>query len=161
SRARGGQEGARLPKKSGGVLRAAKQVKFDFIAAESASKTFDVEFMCRMLGVSSSGYYARKKRRICQRKREGLALVPLLHAEVKKYAGGCGSRTLVGALRQQGRCVSRKRVVRLMAEEKLRCRLRRRFAVTTRSTHREPIAPNVLKRAFRPGKPNRAWAADI
>ena len=136
-------------------------MKFDFIAAENASKTFDVEFMCRMLGVSSSGYYARKKRRICQRKRDDLALVPLLHDEFKKYPRGCGSRTLVGALRQQGRCVSRKRVVRLMAEEKLRCRLRRRFAVTTRSNHRELIAPNVLNRAFHPGKPNRAWAADI
>jgi putative transposase len=136
-------------------------VKFDFIAAESAKKTFDVEFMCRMLEVSSSGYYARRHRCVCERKRKDLDLVPLIHREFKKYPRGCGSRTVLGALKHQGHCVSRKRVVRLMAEEKLRCRLKRRFVVTTQSKHRRPVASNVLERAFEPGAPNKAWAADI
>jgi transposase InsO family protein len=136
-------------------------VKFDFIAAENATKSFDVEFMCRMLGVSTSGYYASRTRRICQRELDDLTLVPLIHAEFKKYPRGCGSRTIVGALKQQGYHVSRKRVVRLMAEEKLRCRLKRRFVVTTNSKHRRPVASNVLNRAFEPGPSNRAWAADI
>ena len=136
-------------------------MKFDFIAAESAYKTFDIEFMCRMLGVSSSGYYASRSRGICQRELDDLALVPLIHAEFKKYPRGCGSRTIVGALAQRGYCVSRKRVIRLMAEENLRCRLKRRFVVTTRSKHRRPVASNVLERKFAPGAPNRAWVADI
>ena len=136
-------------------------MKFDFIAAENAHKQFTIQFMCRMLDVQPSGYYAHLKRGICKRKRADLELVSLIHAEFDQHPRGCGSRTVVGALRQQGHCVSRKRVVRLMAEEKLRCRLKRRYVNTTQSKHRRPVASNVLKRAFDPGAPNRVWAADI
>jgi putative transposase len=136
-------------------------VKFDFIAAEDAAQRFEVKFMCRELGVSRSGYYAHRKRGISQRKRDDLALVPLVHAEFKKHPRGCGSRMVTGALRAQGKAVSRKRVVRLMAEEKLRHRLKRRFAKTTQSRHEKPVANNVLERRFDVGEPNRIWASDI
>jgi putative transposase len=136
-------------------------VRFDFIAAESAHKTFDIQFMCRMLEVQPSGYYASRKRGICKRKRDDLALVPLIHQEFKKYPRGCGSRTMLGALRDHGCRVSRKRVVRLMSEENLRCRLKRRFVVTTQSKHRQAVGPNLLQRRFEPGAPNRVWASDI
>lgn len=136
-------------------------MKFDFIAAENADHKFDVEFMCRELGVSTSGYYAYKKRCICQRKRDDLALVPLIHEEFRKHTRGCGSRMVHGALRAQGHAVSRKRIVRLMSEEKLRHRLKRRFVRTTQSCHDRPVATNVLDRAFEVGTPNKVWASDI
>jgi putative transposase len=136
-------------------------VRFDFIAAESASKTFEVEFMCRMLAVSSSGYYASRKRGVGQRELEDLELVPLIHAEFRKYPRGCGARTILGALRQHGHGTSRKRVTRLMAEEHLRHKLKRRFVHTTRSRHPKPVAPNHLDRAFEVGKPNAVWVADL
>ena len=66
-----------------------------------------------------------------------------------------------GALRVRGIAVSRKRVVRLMAEEKLRHRLKRRFVVTTQSGTGKPIAGNVLKQKFDVGAPNKVWAGDI
>jgi putative transposase len=136
-------------------------VKFDFIAAENATKHFDVTFMCRELGVSPSGYYASRARGICRRKLEDLALVPLIHAEFKKHTRGCGSRMVLGALRARGHSLSRKRVVRLMAEENLCHRLKRRFVRTTRSQHDRPLAENVLDRAFEVGQPNTVWASDI
>jgi putative transposase len=136
-------------------------VKFAFIAAENATKSFEVEFMCRMLSVSSSGYYAHHKRGISQRQLEDLELVPMIHAEFRKYPRGCGARTVLGALKQQGRSTSRKRVVRLMAEENLRHRLRRRFVHTTRSQHEKYVFENVLDRSFEVGAPNKAWAADL
>jgi putative transposase len=136
-------------------------VKFDFIAAENACQRFNVEFMCRELGVSRSGYYAYKKRGISQRKRDDLALVPLIHAEFRKHPRGCGSRMVTGALRTQGRAVGRKRVVRLMAEEQLRHRLKRRFVRTTQSRHQRPVAPNVLAQSFETGEANKVWASDI
>jgi transposase InsO family protein len=135
-------------------------VKFDFIAT-NAGKEYEVEFMCRMLEVSRSGYYAHRERGITQRQRDDLALVQLLHAEHKKYPRGCGSRTLTGALRAQGHRVGRRRVVRLMSEENLRCRLKRRYVATTQSKHEEPIAPNLLDRSFTPAAADRAWAGDI
>ena len=136
-------------------------MKFDFIAAENASKSYDVEFMCRMLGVSRSGYYAHRNRGVTQRQRDDLALVPLIHAEHKRYPRGCGSRIIVGALRAQGHNVGRRRAKRLMSEENLACRLKRRHVVTTQSKHDDRIAPNVLERCFEPAAANRAWVADV
>jgi putative transposase len=136
-------------------------VKFSFIAAENAVGSFEVEFMCRHLGVSSSGYYAHLKRGVSERKRDDLELVPLIHAEFKKHMRGCGSRMVQGALRAHGRGVSRKRVVRLMSEENLRPRLKRRFVRTTQSRHDHPVADNILARSFAVGTPNQVWASDI
>jgi len=45
-------------------------VKFDFIAAESVYRGFNVKFMCHELGVSTSGYYDYRKRGISQRERD-------------------------------------------------------------------------------------------
>lgn len=136
-------------------------MKFDFISAENAKGQFDVSFMCRELGVSRSGYYARESRGLCQRDLDDLELVPLIHAEFHKHPRGCGSRMVMGSLRLQGYSVSRKRVVRLMAEENLRHRLKRRFVRTTQSKHDKPIAKNVLDREFAVGTPNKVWASDI
>ena len=112
-------------------------MKFAFIAAENACNQFEVNFMCRELEVSKSGYYAFRKRGLSQRRREDLALVPLIHAEFEKHPRGCGSRMVAGALRQQGRAVSRKRVVRLMQDAGLQARaptptLERRRATSRR-----------------------------
>lgn len=136
-------------------------MKFDFIAAENACHRFAVKFMCRELGVSTSGYYDYKKRGISAHDRADLALVPMIHAEFRKHTRGCGSRMVLGALRAQGCATSRKRVVRLMAEENLCHRLKRRYVRTTQSKHERPVAPNVLARSFEVGAPNKVWASDI
>ena len=136
-------------------------MKFDFIAAENADKRFEVNFMCRELGVSTSGYYAFMKRGVSQRKLDDLALVPLIHSEFRKHPRGCGSRMVTGALRAKGCAVGRKRVVRLMAEENLCHRLKRRFVRTTQSRHERPVAPNVVKQSFEVGQLNKVWASDI
>lgn len=135
-------------------------MKFEFIAAENANRRFEVKFMCRELGVSRSGFYAYQRRGISQRERDDLALVPLIHAEFKKHPRGCGSRMVVGGLRAQGCRVGRNRVVRLMAEENLQPRLKRRFVRTTQS-RQERTAPNVLGQTFEVGAPNKVWASDI
>jgi putative transposase len=134
-------------------------VKFDFIASEKAR--FPIEFMCRMLEVSPSGYYASRKRPVCKRRQEDRRLAELVQAEFAKHRRGCGSRMVVGGLRAQGYNVSRKRVVRLMAEKGLSCRLKRRFARTTDSNHRNNVAPNLVDRHFEPDLPNKVWVSDI
>ena len=134
-------------------------MKFRFIA-ENAHQ-YEVTFMCRELGVSKSGYYASRSRGMSERRREDLELVPLIHAEFEKHTRGCGSRMVVGALRAQGRSVGRRRVARLMSEEKLRPRLKRRFLCTVGWSSKEAIADNVLDREFEVGEANKVWAADI
>jgi putative transposase len=136
-------------------------VKFDFIAAENAEHRFTVEFMCRELEVSTSGYYAYLKRGISQRKRDDLALVPLVHAEFNKHTRGCGSRMVTGALQAQGMRISRNRVRRLMAEENLRPRLKRRYARPKAVPRGDVAAANVLDRQFARGAANKVWASDM
>jgi transposase InsO family protein len=56
--------------------------------------------------------------------------------------------------------VSRKRVVRLMQEEGLRARARKRYKVTTMSDHDQPVAANLLDRQFDADAPNQRWVGD-
>jgi transposase InsO family protein len=56
--------------------------------------------------------------------------------------------------------VSRKRVVRLMQEEGLVARVRKRYKHTTMSDHDQPIAANLLDRQFEAQAPNRRWVGD-
>jgi putative transposase len=63
-------------------------------------------------------------------------------------------------LTEQGHAISRKRIVRLMREDGLVARPRRRFKVTTMSDHDQPVAANVLARQFTAAAPNQRWVGD-
>ena len=55
---------------------------------------------------------------------------------------------------------SRKRVVRLMHQQALRARARKRFKSTTMSDHDQPVAANLLNREFTAAAPNQRWVGD-
>ena len=57
--------------------------------------------------------------------------------------------------------IGRKRVARLMRENDIRARTKRKFRVTTDSRHDHPIAPNLLDRQFTVAAPNTVWLADL
>jgi putative transposase len=134
-------------------------VRFAFIAAEKAH--FPVTKLCRLLEVSRSGYYAWRQRKPSQRARRDRQLsakVRVVHAT----NGGCyGSPRVYRELKAEGEQVSRKRVARLMRDQGLVGRQRRRFRKTTDSNHQELIAPNLVNRRFEAEGPNQLWAADI
>jgi transposase InsO family protein len=134
-------------------------VKFAFIAAEKA--TFPVSLLCRTLGVSRPGFYASQARPPAPRHgadaRLGVEIVAI-HAETRQRYG---SPRVHAELRDRGHQVSRKRVARLMRAHGLCARRRRRFRVTTDSTHPFPVAPNVLARQFAVAAPDTAWVTDI
>jgi transposase InsO family protein len=56
--------------------------------------------------------------------------------------------------------VSRKRIIRLMQEDGLQARVRKRYKVTTDSDHDQPIADNLLQQAFTAERPNQRWVSD-
>ena len=134
-------------------------MKFTFIDAEKAN--FPIAFMCRHLAVSRSGFYAWRGRSESERSKRDRELVALITAEFQAHERGCGSRPIVGALRDQQQPVGRKRVVRLMKVCGLRPRLKRRFRVSSRTCDSTMAPRNVLNREFSPGAINRAWVADI
>jgi transposase InsO family protein len=120
--------------------------------------------MCRVLEVTRSGYYAWRKRKPSERARGDERLRVEVRAIHRSARGRYGSPRVHAELRERGVRVGRKRVARLMREDGLRGKKRRRFVTTTRSDHGQPVAANVLDRKFGVEEiagPDRAWAADI
>ena len=117
--------------------------------------------MCRVLEVSTQGYYAWAKRKPSKRATANLRLV----AAIKDIHSG--SRRTYGAPRvraelvARGQQVGKNRIARLMRQEGIRARRKRKFRCTTDSKHDLPIAPNVLQRDFKADAPNQAWVTDI
>ena len=134
-------------------------MRFRFIAAEKAN--YPVTLMCRILNASTSGFYAWSKRPESARSRSDRALVVDIKSAHRASRGNYGSPRVRRALVAQGHTVGRDRVARLMRENSLRGKRRRRFRNTTDSNHTHPVAPNVLERQFTTKQPNAAWVGDI
>jgi putative transposase len=64
-------------------------------------------------------------------------------------------------LKAEGEHCGRKRVARLMHENNIQAKHKRKFKATTDSQHQFPVAPNLLKQNFTVSEPNRVWTADI
>ena len=134
-------------------------MKFEFIEAQKAY--FPVDFMCQQLGVSRSGYYAWKERPESKRHKADRALVEVVTAVHQESRSTYGSPRVHAELRARGQRVSRKRVARLMRQQDIAARKKRRFVRTTDSRHNQPVAPNLLERNISPGQPDCTWATDI
>ena len=134
-------------------------MRFRFIEAEKA--LYPIRLMCRCLAVSRSGYYAWRKRPASARVKQDARLRVEISASHSASRRTYGSPRILRDLREEGHCVSRKRVARLMRELGLEGRRKRRFRATTDSQHHFPVAPNVLMRDFDVEAPNTAWVTDI
>ena len=120
-----------------------------------------VERLCRVLGVSRSGHYARHRRGEPCRVREDRRLKQEI-LEVHSRARGCyGTPRVEQELRRRGIRTSRKRVARLRRDLGLKAKGRRRFQGTTDSRHGDPVAPNHLGRRFEAARPDAVWVGDI
>jgi transposase InsO family protein len=135
-------------------------VKYAWI--DGQRQAFALTEMCEVLEVSVSGYRAWKRGGSPNRKRltdaQMLALIRAIHAELK---GAYGSPRMVLELRTRGFSASKERVERLMRENGIHARHKRRYKVTTDSKHGLPVAPNLLDRNFTPTAPNQVWTSDI
>jgi putative transposase len=133
-------------------------MKFAFIAQEVA---FPVETMCRVLGVTRSGFYAWKKRPKPARAKSDALLAAKVAAAHQRSRKTYGSPRIHRELKAQGVRVSKKRVARLMRENGIQGSSKRRYKHTTDSKHDGPIAPNTLDRKFSAPEPDRAWVTDV
>ena len=129
------------------------------IRAEKAN--FPIAFMCGLLGLSTSGYYAWEKRPVSKRQKDDERLLPKIRESHRKSRGSYGSPRIYDDLREQGETVGRHRVARLMQENGITARPLKRFRRTTDSNHDLPIAPNLLERNFSVDSPNKVWVGDI
>jgi putative transposase len=134
-------------------------MRFKLIAA--AKEDFPVTRLCQVLGVSQSGYFAWRSRPASCRQREDLVLLAHIRSAFARSNGTYGSPRMTRELQDEGLEVGRRRTARLMRENGLKARQKRRFKRTTDSHHAFPVAPNLLEQNFSAERPNQKWAADI
>lgn len=117
--------------------------------------------MAEVLGVSRGGYYAWLNGAETTRQRTDRELVRAIRRIQEKKRFRYGAPRMTDALRRRGFRVGHNRVARLMAENGLQARRRRKYRVTTMSKHNHRASPNLLDRNFNPPAPNVAWASDL
>jgi len=120
-----------------------------------------VATMCRVLGVSTSGYYAWLHREPSEHRQADEELTAMIEASHTRSHGTYGAPRVRKDLSEAGRPVSRKRVARLMRAAGLQGVSRRRPVRTTRRDETARPAPDLVERDFAAGGPNRLWVADI
>jgi putative transposase len=134
-------------------------MRFNFIDAKKAE--FPVTRMCMVLGVSQSGFHAFKARPTCTRQQHDVVLLAHVRSAFKLSNGTYGSPRMTRELQDEGHLVGRRRTARLMRENGLIARQKRRFKRTTDSEHSWPIAPNLLDQVFEAEAPDQKWSVDI
>ena len=119
-----------------------------------------ITILCRCLRVTRSGFYASQRRPESTHARDDRRLRVLVRTSFKESKQRYGSPRVHEDLIDQDEHVSRKRVVRLMQEDGLKARLRKRYRCTTMSDHDQPVAANLLDRRFAADAPNQRWVGD-
>lgn len=132
---------------------------FRLIEAQRAE--YSVPLMCRLLGVSRSGYYAWRDRPPSRRSREDAALTSKICEIHERSRETYGYPRVHAELRALGVRCGRRRVARLMREAGLRGCMRGRPTRTTRTDARAVAAPDLVRRDFAAAFPDRLWVADI
>jgi transposase InsO family protein len=137
-------------------------VKYAFIATQR--QQFPIALMCRLLGVSRSGFYAAHKRQPSARALTDQRLRVQICAVHRQSRHTYGSPRVHAELREQGVRCGRKRVERLMRAAGLQAKQPRRTRRTTNSQHAHAIAPNLVDRRFAVTEVrglDRVWTGDI
>ena len=123
--------------------------------------TISVSQVLKELGVSTSGYYAYKKRHSSQqelRKKKVIEEIKEIHeASYQIY----GAPKTTHKLRQQGIVISQKTVSNYMRESGIKAHYRKPYTITTISRNVEKELKDCLQRQFRPSRPNAVWCTDI
>ncbi|PWJ05227.1 IS3 family transposase [Streptomyces sp. NWU49] len=166
--------GARDPAPGGRVFRSGGEVKtppqalragdtpcWDFISDNCSD--FGVQRLCRMLGVSRSGFYrhratapARAERQAAEER--AVVEIRAIHSE---HRGAYGAPRVHAELRSRGRKINRKRVARLMRVNHIAGRHLRRKKRTTIADKTAPCVPDLLMRDFSADALNTKWCGGI
>lgn len=128
-------------------------------AMEELRHQYPVPPMCRLLGVSASGYYAWRRRKPSLRAQQEVRLETEIQAAHRRTRETCGPERLQKDLAEHG-CRSAC-IRRLCKKLGLRCKQKRKFKATTNSKHNLPVAPNLLKQKFVAEAPGQVWTGDL
>ena len=121
---------------------------------------FEAGKMCRVLGVSRSGYYAWRKEPMSRREKEDEGFEKEIREIHERSRKTYGSPRVHAEMHEKGYLIGRNRVARLMKKNNIRSKVKKKFKVTTHSKHGQPVAKNLLK-DIQVKKSNEAWVSDI
>ena len=134
-------------------------MKYQFIAEHAHEHP--VRLMCKILGVSRSGYHKFCQGRLSHRAAANVRLLEHIQAIHQESRGTYGSPRVHQALKRRGIACGRHRTARLMANAGLVGRARKRFRTTTKQRKSAIAAPDLLKREFTAERPHEVWTSDI
>jgi len=134
-------------------------VKYVFIAQHK--KTWPVDLMCQLLGVTRSGYYGYQRRGSDRTDSYHQELLEAVRDIAKATGDSYGSRRMKKALNTLSYPVSRNKARKLMKEAGVQVKHRKKYKVTTNSNHRQPLFDNVVDRQFDVDEPDQVYVGDI
>ena len=134
-------------------------MKYAFIAKHRA--IWPTRTMCRVLGVSHSGFYDWFERPPSLRDQENERLLNSIRLSYQASDNTYGSPRVYRDLQDAGNACSENRVARLMKAAGLKARHKRRLRPGQTEDVVHSIAPNLLDRQFEATAPNEKWAADF
>jgi len=129
---------------------------------EKLHANYPVSALAEALEVSKSGFYAHRLKPRRPRRQRDAQLAPLIAESFKRSRRTYGSPRVLCDLRELGERCGKNRVARLMRQDNLRARQKRRFRPrTTDSRHEHPIAANWLAKVPTPDRPGMVWQSDF
>lgn len=134
-------------------------MRYQFVEREKIR--YRVDRLCRLLGVSRSGYYQWSQRKVTTRSVANERIACEIRQIYGEGRGEYGSPTVYHTLRERGFLVNRKRVVRLMRQMHLFAKTVKKFKHTTKRCPDHLASPNLLEQNFQVDEPNRVWVSDI
>jgi putative transposase len=134
-------------------------MKYRFV--DRYRSAYGVERMCRVLGVSRSGYYGWRRRPVSKRQRDNDLLLVEIREIHRRSKGRYGSPRITEDLWERGNNCGKNRVARLMKTHRIVGRAKLKFKATTNSKHNLPVAPNLLGQNFTATAPNKVWVSDL
>jgi len=124
-------------------------------------KQYPLGVMSEVLGVSRSGYHKWIRRKVSSKAIENQRLLSMIIFHYKRSRGRYGLPRILAAIRREGIVVNKKRIARLMRENKIKAKTKRRFKVTTRQNTSSEASENIVNQNFRATEKNQVWTSDI
>lgn len=128
----------------------------------SYRKKHSVIKMARVFNISRSGFYRWNKGKKCKRKLINEIIVNKIREIQDKVKYRYGKKRILKKLKEVFNFkLNHKRISNLLRANKLNARRRKKYKLTTNSSHKKICSPNLLNRNFNTAKPNKVWASDI
>jgi putative transposase len=132
-----------------------------FALIDQAKNAFPIQRLCKVLGVSQSGYFAYRGRSASNRQQSDMVMLAHVRSAFSLSNGTYGSPRMTRDLQDDGFAIGRRRTARLMRENGMQARQKRRFKRTTDSDDHWPVARNVIDQDFTATGPDEKWGVDI